>query len=32
MGKSVGAIKVMQFRALKALREYFRKKGYEIKA
>lgn len=32
MGKSVGAIKVMQFRALKALRKYFRRKGYEIKA
>ncbi len=31
MGKSVGAIKVLQFRALKSLREYFRKKGYEIK-
>ncbi len=31
MGKSVGAIKVLQYRALKALREYFRKKGYEIK-
>ncbi len=31
MGKSVGAIKVLQYRALKALRDYFRKKGYEIK-
>lgn len=31
MGKSIGAIKVLQYRALKALREYFRKKGYEIK-
>jgi len=29
MGKSVGAIKVLQFRALKALRDYFRKKGYK---
>lgn len=31
MGKPIGAIKVLQYRALKALREYFRKKGYEIK-
>lgn len=31
MGKSIGAIKVLQYRALKALREHFRKKGYEIK-
>ncbi|MGB9722152.1 MAG: RNA polymerase sigma factor [bacterium] len=31
MGKSVGAIKVLQYRALKSLRDYFRKKGYEIK-
>lgn len=31
MGKSIGAVKVLQFRALRALREYFRKKGYEIK-
>jgi RNA polymerase sigma-70 factor (ECF subfamily) len=29
VGKSVGAVKVLQFRALKALREYFRKQGYE---
>ncbi len=31
MGKSIGAVKVLQFRALRSLREYFRKKGYEIK-
>jgi RNA polymerase sigma-70 factor (ECF subfamily) len=31
MNKSVGAIKVLQFRALKSLRDYFTKKGYEIK-
>ncbi len=31
MGKSVGAVKVLQYRALKALRDYFRKNGYEIK-
>ncbi|MEO0216229.1 MAG: RNA polymerase sigma factor [candidate division WOR-3 bacterium] len=31
MGKSTGAIKVLQYRALKSLREYFRRKGYEIK-
>jgi len=31
MGKSVGAIKLLQFRALKSLRNFFRKKGYEIK-
>jgi len=31
MGKRVGAVKALQFRALQALREYFRKKGYEIK-
>ena len=30
MGKSVGAIKVLQYRALKSLKEYFRKKGYEV--
>jgi len=30
MGKSVGAVKVMQFRAIKALRDFFRKKGYQI--
>ena len=30
MGKSVGAVKVMQFRAIKALREFFKKKGYAI--
>lgn len=29
MGKSVGAVKLLQFRALKTLREFFRKKGYE---
>ena len=29
MGKSVGAVKLLQFRALKALRELFRKKGCE---
>ena len=29
MGKSVGAVKLLQFRALKALRELFRTKGYE---
>jgi len=28
-GKSVGAIKVLQFRALKALREFFSRRGYE---
>lgn len=31
MGKSVGAVKVLQFRALRALRKHFRNKGYEIK-
>jgi len=31
MGKSVGAIKLLQFRALKSMRNYFRKKGHEIK-
>ncbi len=31
IGKSIGAVKVLQYRALKSLREYFRKKGYEIK-
>jgi len=31
MGKTVGAIKVLQFRALKVLREYFRKEGYVTK-
>uniref|UniRef100_A0A7V0Z432 RNA polymerase sigma factor n=1 Tax=candidate division WOR-3 bacterium TaxID=2052148 RepID=A0A7V0Z432_UNCW3 len=31
MKKSVGAIKVLQFRALKSLRDYFKRKGYEIK-
>ena len=31
MGKSVGAIKVLQFRALKILRDYFRKEGYATK-
>jgi len=29
VGKSVGAVKVLQFRALKALREYFSRRGYE---
>ncbi len=29
MGKSVGAVKVLQFRALKSLREYFLRKGYK---
>ncbi len=31
MGKSIGAIKVLQYRAVKSLRKYFRKKGYEIR-
>jgi RNA polymerase sigma-70 factor (ECF subfamily) len=31
MGKSVGAVKVLQFRALRALRGYFKKRGYESK-
>ncbi len=31
MGKSVGAVKVLQYRAIKSLRDYYRKKGYEIK-
>ncbi|KPK64351.1 hypothetical protein AMJ83_02740 [candidate division WOR_3 bacterium SM23_42] len=31
MGKSVGAIKVLQFRALRALRDYFSRQGYEDK-
>lgn len=31
MGKSIGAVKALQFRALESLRDYFRKKGYEIK-
>lgn len=31
MGKTVGAVKVLQFRALKALREYLRKEGYATK-
>ena len=31
MGKTVGAIKVLQFRALKTLRDYFRKEGYAAK-
>ncbi len=31
MNKTVGAIKVLQFRALKALREYLRKEGYATK-
>ncbi len=29
VGKSVGAVKVLQFRALKALRQYFNRRGYE---
>ena len=29
--KSVGAVKLLQFRAIRALRKYLRKKGYEIK-
>jgi RNA polymerase sigma-70 factor (ECF subfamily) len=29
VGKSVGAVKVLQFRALRALREYFARRGYE---
>ena len=29
MAKTVGAVKLLQFRAVKALREFFRKKGYE---
>jgi len=31
VGKSVGAVKVLQFRALRALREYFSRHGYEEK-
>ncbi len=31
MGKSVGAVKVLQFRALRALRNFFSKRGYESK-
>jgi len=31
MGKSIGSVKVLQFRALRSLREYFKKKGYETK-
>jgi RNA polymerase sigma-70 factor (ECF subfamily) len=31
MAKSVGAVKLLQFRALRSMRNYFRKKGYEIK-
>jgi RNA polymerase sigma-70 factor (ECF subfamily) len=31
MKKSVGAVKLLQFRAVRALRKYLRKKGYEIK-
>jgi len=30
IGKSVGAVKVMQFRAIRALRDFFKKKGYPI--
>jgi RNA polymerase sigma-70 factor (ECF subfamily) len=29
MGKSVGAVKVLQYRALRSLRKYFEKKGYK---
>ena len=29
VGKSVGAVKVLQFRALRALRNYFARRGYE---
>jgi RNA polymerase sigma-70 factor (ECF subfamily) len=29
VGKSVGAVKVLQFRALRALREYYARRGYE---
>jgi RNA polymerase sigma-70 factor (ECF subfamily) len=29
MGKSVGAVKVLQYRALKSLRKYFERKGYK---
>jgi RNA polymerase sigma-70 factor (ECF subfamily) len=29
MGKSVGAIKVLQFRALKSMKKYFERKGYK---
>jgi RNA polymerase sigma-70 factor, ECF subfamily len=29
-GKSVAAVKVLQFRAIKALREFFKKKGYAV--
>jgi RNA polymerase sigma-70 factor (ECF subfamily) len=29
VGKSVGAVKVLQFRALRALRAYFARRGYE---
>ncbi|UCC12221.1 MAG: RNA polymerase sigma factor [candidate division WOR-3 bacterium] len=32
MKKSVGAVKLLQFRAIRALRRYLRKKGYEIKS
>ena len=31
MGKSIGAVKLLQFRALKSLRKYFERKGYETK-
>ncbi|MGD9380184.1 MAG: sigma-70 family RNA polymerase sigma factor [candidate division WOR-3 bacterium] len=31
VGKSVGAVKVLQFRALRSLREYFARRGYEAK-
>jgi RNA polymerase sigma-70 factor (ECF subfamily) len=32
MKKSIGAVKLLQFRALKALRKFFKKQGYEYKA
>jgi RNA polymerase sigma-70 factor (ECF subfamily) len=31
MKKTVGAVKLLQFRALRALRKYLRSRGYEIK-
>jgi RNA polymerase sigma-70 factor (ECF subfamily) len=30
LGKSTGAVKVMQFRAIKALRDFFKRKGYAL--
>ncbi len=32
MKKSIGAVKLLQYRAIRALRKYLRKKGYEIKS